>query len=141
MTNKMTPDELHNVLDTVKEGDVVRAMIEGEASELKSDYPNQVGVEINGVILRHSNNVLISELIHVENLGQPEPPEPEVGSFALLDFGHYGFVVQHRKTLHGIDNHWFPTDTSVASFTWDEIKPQVKVLYHPDGTVNEGWKR
>ena len=136
MADKMTEAELHAVLDGVKGGDVVRAVYEGEVHVSKSNGY----VEIHdSSILRLNPDVLETGLISVENLGQPEPPEPEVGSFALLDYGHYGFVVQHRKTLHGIDDHWFPTDTSVASFTWDEIKSQVKVLYHPDGTVNERW--
>ena len=135
MTNKMTEAELHAELDGVKEGDVVRAVFEGRLSE-----PNRPTIcfdtskGISPLVIRYSIGDLQKHLISVENLGQPEPPEPEVGSFALAD----GKVIQ-RLTIKSGDCWYHPDGSRIL--TWDKIKDVIKVLYNPDGSINEGWKR
>ena len=128
MTNKMTEAELHAVLDSVKGGDVVRATFEVRAYPLDINCPKMIDLE-DGTNLRENNGVLEPNLISVENLGQPEMPEPEEGSFALLSNGE---IIQRHKC------GWYYTDGGGIPYSSDEIKDEIKVLYHPDGSINEG---
>ena len=126
--NKMTETEIHAVLDGVKEGDVVRII-----KELKVSSVGGKGVNTTHYALRFaSDNIAqaLSDCISVENLGQPEKPEPELGSFALTNTG--GLV----KRLN--DGWYFVGWLSITP--WAQIKPLIKTLYNPDGTINEGWE-
>ena len=138
MTNKMTEAELHAVLDGVKEGDVVRVVMEGKAK--LSEYRNSREVWIKKFrLLRYFSGALVDNLISIENFRQPEPPEPEVGSFALLK--GEAFTISRHVNEGGVG--WLlPLTHNKNSLTsWDYIYPNIKVLYHPNGSINEGWKR
>ena len=144
MTDKMTEAELHAVLDNVKEGDVVRVMIEGTSMKTTPHTSDKRVFSLNnGALFVRDHNrqfEFASNLISVENLGQPEPPEPEVGSFALLDDGDICTRNPLRRERTLGQEMWFCISNKGWT-TWDDIKSQVKVLYHPDGSINEGWKR
>ena len=127
--NKMTETKIHKVLDGVKDGDILRVTltIEGVVKDKNIHYPFVVGIK-GKLPIRYANSDLATNLTYVEII---EKPEPELGSFALL---HDRYVIQR-----GIGG-WYGIKSSLADMTWDEVKPRIKILYNPDGSVKEGWK-
>lgn len=126
--NKMNDSEIHAVLDGVKAGDEVRIYLQQKILKVKGSE-----VELNYLFLRYYDGALADEfdrLLSIENLGQPEPPEPEVGSFALTKTG---------CLVKRLGSGWYFTSWSYSS-SWSCIKPLIKILYNPDGSINEGWE-
>ena len=124
--NKMTEVEIHAVLDGIKEGDEIKTTFLEKAIRVR-----EYAVETESRYLRFGKGSLLRNCISIENLGQPEKPKPEVESFALLQGG---IVAQE------FGGRWYYADGIDEHYSWNEIKPLIKILYNPDGTINEGWE-